>query len=90
MESKDLNVIRAAAQVAASMQSGGPLAEQASQAAQAAFEEALAEGQSTESAMQEAQAAANAVVAGATVQESQGQEEYQESGGGQDTSENGE
>ncbi len=65
MESKDLASIRSAAQVAASMQSAGPLADQAAQAAQAAFEAALADGKDTESAMSEAQAAANAVVAAA-------------------------
>ena len=65
METKDLAAIRAAAQVAASMQSGGPLAEQASYAAQAAYEAALADGADTETAMNRAQAAANAVVAAA-------------------------
>ena len=70
MESKDLAMIRSAAQVAASMQSAGPLADQAAQAAQAAFEAALADGKDTESAMSEAQAAANAVVAAANEENS--------------------
>lgn len=87
MEMKDLAAIRSAAQVAASMQSAGPLADQAAQAAQAAFEAALAEGKDTESAMSEAQAAANAVVAAANgestgSQESAPQEQSSESSSG--------
>ncbi len=88
MESKDLAAIRAAAQVAASMQSGGPLAEQASYAAQAAYEAALADGADTETAMNKAQDAANAVVAAANGESSgsqdQGSSDSNEAGQGTD------